>query len=132
MSCVHSQFPLPMWMSALPPAGPRRSGIRRLMGYVVDLCQRRILIRMRMFGTGSKDSRRADQNPFERPLAVPAMAGGDGHELIRVRWHAVVPPYDMHVGPQQYQVAFVDLAHRLAGKIEHCQRRAARRECRTQ
>jgi len=47
------------------------------------------------------------------------MDGGKDNELIRVRWHAVVPPYDMRVGPQQYQVAFVDLAHRLAGKIEN-------------
>ena len=72
-----------------------------LMVNVVDLCQRRILIPMRVFGTGSEDPLRAGQNPFKSASAAPAVAGGNGYEFIRVLWHAVVPPYDMQVGPQQ-------------------------------
>ena len=56
------------------------------------------------------------------------MSRGERRQRVRRARRLIAAPHHMHVGPQQKEIAAVDVARARAGKIENLQRRAARGE----
>ena len=64
----------------------------------------------------------------EFSLMRSSMSRHDRRKLPGIIRQAIAAPGDVHVGPQQDEIAAIDLARRGVGNVEHAQRRAKRGE----